>query len=76
MTIRTKTGSSYREELKTREAKSVDERVPGGAFGCPGEYFRGAAVWDRCAPLCVRCQVCWSQTYKGEEWIPYERRYE
>ena len=42
-----KVWSSYREELKTREPQAVDERFAGGAFGCPGEYFRGAEVLMR-----------------------------
>ena len=60
---------SYREVLETRAPHAVDERVPGGAFGCPGDYFRGAPAAD-CRPLIQgQCGVCWNGDYGNEEWI-------
>lgn len=65
---------SYREALRVREPRSVDERCPGGAFGCPGDYFRGAPAAD-CRPLIKRqCDVCWAVEYKDEEWIENDER--
>lgn len=66
--------SSYREELKMREPQSVDERFAGGAFGCPGEYFRGAPGFAHGCGFRERCEDCWNGHYANEEWIPYEKR--
>ena len=65
---------SYREKLKTREPQAVDERFAGGAFGCPGEYFRGAAVLACECGFREWCEECWNRPYGEEEWIPYEKR--
>lgn len=66
--------NSYRNELKLRERQAVREEYYGGAYGCPGEYFRGAPAENCRSDLRRRCQVCWSKTYADEEWIPYEKR--
>ena len=66
--------NSYRDELKARESGLVDERFAGGAFGCPGEYFRGADAHDCRSGFRVRCENCWSRPYADEEWIPYKNR--
>ena len=66
--------SSYRDELRRREIKSVNAAFNGGAYGCPGEYFRGAAAEDCRGEFRVRCSRCWSDPYGGEEWIPPEKR--
>lgn len=66
--------SSYREELKAREPQAVNEGFTGGAFGCPGEYFWGAAVFMRGCGFRKRCDECWNRPYEEEEWIPYEKR--
>lgn len=67
-----RTVPSYREELSGRELRRVDERCPGGAFGCPGDYFRGAPAAD-CRPIVKsRCNMCWGTAYQNEEWIEYE----
>jgi len=65
---------SYRDELWRRERKSVNAAFAGGAYGCPGEYFRGAAAQDCRGEFQVRCRRCWSSPYGGEEWIPPEKR--
>ena len=65
---------SYREELAAREPQAVDERFAGGAFGCPGEYFRGAEVLVAGCGFRQGCAACWNRPYEGEEWIPYEAR--
>ena len=67
-------GKSYRYELGLREAQRVRGEFYGGAYGCPGEYFRGAPVQRNCEIERMQCQRCWSRTYAGEEWIPYENR--
>lgn len=60
---------SYRAALEKREPRAVDERCPGGAFGCPGDYFRGARAED-CRPIVrTRCGECWESEYMDEEWI-------
>lgn len=67
-------GRSYREELRLRERRAVRREYCGGAYGCPGDYFRGAPS-DNCRrDLSIRCPECWSRTYADEEWIPYEKR--
>lgn len=69
-----KTIPSYREELTDREPRAVDARCPGGAFGCPGDYFRGASAAD-CRPIArERCEACWGADYEDEEWIEYDER--
>ena len=65
---------SYRDELRRRERKSVNAAFSGGAYGCPGEYFRGAAAQDCRRGFRVRCRQCWGSPYGGEEWIPPEKR--
>ena len=67
-------GESYRDVLRRREPHSVNTAFSGGAYGCPGEYFRGAAALDCRGEFRVRCALCWSSPYGGEEWIPPERR--
>ena len=71
---RGETGNSYREVLQRWEPEVVDERFTGGAFGCPGEYFRGAPLASCRSDLLRRCEDCWSRPYEDEEWIPYEKR--
>ena len=67
---------SYREELELREKQAVRWEYCGGAYGCPGEYFRGAPA-ERCRGFFPKqCSACWSKVYADEEWIPYEKRYE
>ena len=67
---------SYREELRLREWRAVRREFCGGAYGCPGDYFRGAPA-DNCkSELLQRCPRCLSKTYADEEWIPYEMRNE
>lgn len=65
---------SYRKELMAREPQAVDERFAGGAFGCPGEYFWGAAVLTRGCGFRKGCELCWNRPYGEEEWIPDEKR--
>jgi len=67
-------GESYRDVLRRREPHSVNTAFSGGAYGCPGEYFRGAAALDCRGEFRMRCVRCWSSPYGGEEWIPPERR--
>lgn len=67
---------SYRMELALREKQAVRAEYCGGAYGCPGEYFRGAPAENCRDGFPKRCDVCWSKSYADEEWIPYERRYE
>ena len=69
-------GKSYRDELRVREVQRVREEFYGGGYGCPGEYFCGAAVQENCKIERKQCEECWSRTYAGEEWIPYEKREE
>lgn len=65
---------SFREALSIREPCAVDARCPGGAFGCPGDYFRGAPAAD-CRPLIKeQCDVCWAVDYQDEEWIDNDER--
>lgn len=66
--------NSYREELELRERQAVREEYHGGAYGCPGEYFRGAPAEDCRQGFRKRCHLCWSMAYADEEWIPYEER--
>ena len=65
---------SYRDVLRRQEPWAVNAAFSGGAFGCPGEYFRGAAALDCRGNFRVRCRQCWSEPYGGEDWIPPERR--
>lgn len=65
---------SYRDELRVRQAQMVREEFYGGAYGCPGEYFRGAAARNCAAIERAACENCWSETYQSEEWIPDEER--
>ena len=67
-------GKSYRHELRMRETQRVKDEFYGGAYGCPGEYFRGASVQKNCKIERMECERCWSRTYAGEEWIAYENR--
>lgn len=66
--------TSYRDELGKRQARAVREEFFGGAYGCPGEYFRGAAAKDCKAVQRALCENCWSEAYAGEEWIEDEER--
>ena len=67
-----KTVTSYREELRRRDGTRVDPRFRGGAYGCPGEYFRTPQSGD-CRPIDrARCAACWGADYQGEEWIEHE----
>ena len=66
--------TSYRDELRKRQAQAVREEFFGGAYGCPGEYFRGAAARDCRRVERGLCQQCWSETYASEEWIRDEER--
>lgn len=72
----TKVRNSYRDELRARESEAVREEFLGGAYGCPGEYFRGAPAANCQSGFRTRCQMCWSNVYADEEWIPYEKRNE
>ena len=65
---------SYLDELRRRESGAVNEAFSGGAYGCPGEYFRGAAAMDCRGEFRVICKQCWSSAYEGEEWVPPQRR--
>ena len=65
--------TSYRDELRVRQAQTVREEFYGGAYGCPGEYFRGAPG-KNCHIRREQCEECWSGIYQSEEWIPYEKR--
>ena len=67
-------GESYREALRKREPEAVNEKFAGGAFGCPGEYFRGAPAKMCRGDFRRRCGGCWDRPYAQEEWIPYEKR--
>lgn len=67
---------SYREELRLRERQAVRREFCGGAYGCPGDYFRGAPSENCKRDLLRLCPICWSKTYADEEWIPYEMRNE
>ena len=60
---------SYREELRLRDERAVNDAFWGGAFGCPGEYFRGAAAMDCRSGFRLRCPLCWGSPYGDEEWI-------
>lgn len=64
---------SYQEELQRKNPKRVDKRYRGGAYGCPGDYFRGAAAMDCRKDFEERCARCWSESYKDEEWIGNEK---
>lgn len=67
---------SYREELRRREPGRIDPRYRGGAYGCPGDYFRGARAED-CRPVVrAQCEGCWEELYQDEEWIAYDERFE
>lgn len=66
--------TSYREELGTRQAQMVRTEFYGGAYGCPGEYFRGAPAGNCRSIRRERCEECWSGIYQSEEWIPDEKR--
>lgn len=72
--MRTSVWTSYRGELGKRQAQAVREEFFGGAYGCPGEYFRGAAAKDCQVITRKRCEDCWSEAYAGEEWIKDEER--
>ncbi len=65
---------SYRDELRLRDRGAVDDAFSGGAFGCPGEYFRGAAAMDCRAGFRIRCRLCWGAPYRDEDWIGEEQR--
>ena len=65
---------SYRDELGARQAQAVRREFFGGAYGCPGEYFRGAPARDCRSVKRKACEECWSGIYQSEEWIPYEKR--
>ena len=65
---------SYRDELGARQAQAVREEYYGGAYGCPGEYFRGAPARDCRNVRRTMCEECWNGIYQSEEWIPYEKR--
>lgn len=60
---------SYREELRRREPGRIDPRYRGGAYGCPGDYFRGARAEDCRSVQRAQCEDCWESEYKDEEWI-------
>lgn len=60
---------TYRDELRERDRRAVDARLPGGALGCPDEHFRGVAVWGCKRVFRSRCRQCWSRPYGGEEWL-------
>lgn len=64
----------YREALRCREPGRVDERYRGGAFGCPGDYFRGARAEDCRRPEAAMCRACWDGKYRDEEWIDDDKR--
>ena len=66
--------TSYRDELTARQALAVREEFYGGAYGCPGEYFRGAPAKNCSSIRRERCEKCWSGIYQSEEWIPDEKR--
>lgn len=64
--------SNYRDELKKRDPGRVSATAIGGAFGCPGDYFHGAPVYEKvvCSPIKEqRCRRCWDAPYIGERWI-------
>ena len=63
---------SYREALRRIEPRRVDERYRGGAFGCPGDYFRGGRAEDCRKPQEAVCRACWDGMYQDEEWIENE----
>lgn len=65
---------SYRDELSLRDSRAVDDAFSGGAFGCPGEYFRGAAALDCRGGFKTRCRRCWGSPYGDEEWIREDQR--
>lgn len=65
---------TLRDELKERDPKMVNPRLPGGAFGCPSDYFDCALSFDpeKCFPLKTQCEACWSRPYAQERWRPNE----
>lgn len=69
-----RTVRSYRDVLRERERQAVREEYAGGAYGCPGEYFRGAPQEDCREGFRRRCRSCWNTAYADEEWIPSEKR--
>lgn len=65
---------SYREALRRREPGRIDPRYSGGAYGCPGDYFRGAAAED-CRPIDrAQCEECWEGLYRSEEWMNDDKK--
>ncbi len=66
--------NSYRDELWVRQPQAVKDEFYGGAYGCPGEYFRGAPARNCHSIERAQCERCWGGTYASEEWIPYEKR--
>lgn len=69
---------SYRDELKERNPGMVSDRHIGGAYGCPGEHFFGAPVFEkeRCSPVkAKRCTECWGQPYAQERWTPGDKEW-
>lgn len=66
---------TFRDELKKHEPSRVDNRLLGGAFGCPSDYFECTSSYDPnlCSPmLAIRCRACWSKPYAQERWRPNE----
>ena len=65
---------SYRDVLARREPGRIDERYRGGAYGCPGDYFRGARAEDCTPPTAAKCRACWDGTYRDEEWMEHDEQ--